>query len=73
MGDNIIGNIITWIIIWGIIRTGIAITGVVFIIRAICKYQAKKNAEAFNYDYLAKRIAEETCSLDMEVRKVISR
>ena len=33
----------------------------ILIIRAICKYTAKQNAEAFNYDYLAIRIAEETC------------
>lgn len=33
----------------------------ILIIRAICKYMAKQNAEAFNYDYLAIRIAEETC------------
>lgn len=31
------------------------------IIRATCRYQAKKNAEAFDYDYLAKRTAEEVC------------
>lgn len=33
----------------------------ILIIRAICKYMARKNAEAFDYDYLAERIAEETC------------
>ena len=33
----------------------------ILIIRAICKYQAKKNAEAFDYDYLAERVAEEIC------------
>ena len=33
----------------------------VLIIRLICQYMARKNAEAFDYDYLAERIAEETC------------
>ena len=55
------GNIIlTAVIIALIIYTAIGMI-IFFIIRATCKYQAKKNAEAFNYDYLAKRIAEETC------------
>ena len=32
-----------------------------FVIKAICRYQAKENAKAFDYDYLAIRTAEETC------------
>ena len=49
-------NILKWILIIGF--AGIALF---FVIRATCKYQAKKNAETFDYEYLAKRIAEETC------------
>lgn len=44
-----------------IIILAIEILIAVLIIKAICKYQAKKNAEEFKYDYLAAKIAEETC------------
>lgn len=37
----------------------IAIIILIFVIRAIIKYAAKKNAEAFHYDELAKKIAAE--------------
>lgn len=54
-----------WIATLGIILLLIGPIGIIliyiFVIRAICKYMAKQNAEAFNYDYLAIRIAEETC------------
>lgn len=56
-----IGNIVGTIILVRIIYTAIVILICFFIIRAICKYQAKKNAEEFRYDYLATKIAEETC------------
>lgn len=39
----------------------IAIVGLYFVIRAICRYQAKENARAFDYDYLAERTAAEIC------------
>ena len=56
-----IGQIIGSAFIIGIIILAIEILIAVLIIRAICKYQAKKNAEEFKYDYLAAKIAEETC------------
>lgn len=37
------------------------IAGSILIIRAICKYMARQNANAFDYDYLAERTAEEVC------------
>lgn len=40
-----------------------------FIIRTICKYAAKENAKAFDYDYLAQRIAEETIKRIMIIEK----
>ena len=52
----IVFNILKWILILAAI--GIALF---FVIRATCKYQAQKNAEAFDYDYLAERTAEEVC------------
>lgn len=39
----------------------IAIVGLYFVTRAICRYQAKENARAFDYDYLAERTAAEIC------------
>lgn len=52
----ILGGIGTFIVI-----LAIEIVVAILIIRAICNYMAKKNAEAFNYDKLATRTAEEVC------------
>lgn len=41
----------------------------VFIIRAICKYMAKQNAEVFDYDFMAARTAEEICRRMMIIEK----
>ena len=56
-----VGQIIGSAFIIGIIILAIEILIAFFIIKAICKYQAKKNAEEFKYEYLATKIAEETC------------
>ena len=56
--EAIINFIITMpILIVLIIALKIAVT--ILIIRLICQYMAKQNARAFDYDYLAKRTAEE--------------
>ena len=64
-----IGEMIGRAFMTGIIILAIEILIAVLIIRAICKYQAKKNAEAFKYDYLAERIAEEICKRQMIIEK----
>ena len=60
----ILGGIGTIIVI-----LAIEIVIAVLIIRAICKYMAKKNAEAFDYDRLATRTAEEVCKRLMIIEK----
>ncbi len=49
-------NILKWILIVAVIGTVLF-----FVIRATCNYQARKNADEFDYDYLAERTAEEVC------------
>ena len=39
------------------------------VIREICKYAAKKNAEEFDYDYLAERTAAEICKRMIIIEK----
>ena len=55
--DQILYSIIGLAILGFIIKTAIYI----FVIRSICKYMAKQNAEAFDYDFMAARTAEEIC------------
>ena len=66
-------NIISRIMLLKILKWLViaAVVGIIlfFVIRATCKYQARKNAEAFDYDYLAERIAEETCKRLMIIEK----
>lgn len=49
-------EIMKWLII-----ALVAIVVLYFVIRATCRYQARQNAKAFDYDYLAERTAEEVC------------
>lgn len=60
-----IGDMITILFWWEILKwliiTLVLVIVLYFVIRAICKYHARKIAEAFKYDYLAERISEETC------------
>lgn len=60
ISDFVAAVIIIKVLIWIII---IAAVGVImfFVIRAICNYQARRNAEEFDYEYLAERMAEELC------------
>ncbi len=60
-----IGEMITtWLLLrvlkWLVIAL-VAIVVLYFVIRAICRYQARQNAKSFDYDYLAERTAEEIC------------
>ena len=58
------------VVIFGIMFLAIIpIVLLIIIIRAICKYLAKETANAFQYDYLAKRIAEETCKRLLIIEK----
>lgn len=57
-------GILKWLLILGI--TG---TVLYFVIREICKYAAKKNAEEFDYDYLAERTAAEICKRMIIIEK----
>ena len=54
-----IGGILAAFTILPFLFIALAIAINIWIIRAICKYMAKQNAKAFDYDYLAKKIAEE--------------
>ena len=56
-------------IIVGLIAAAIPIAIWVLVVRAICKHAAKKNAEAFNYDYLANKIADEIYKRLMIIEK----
>ena len=60
-----IGDMITILFWWEILKwliiTLILVIVLYFVIRAICKYQARKISEAIKYDYLAERTAEEIC------------
>ena len=49
-------EILKWLII-----ALVVIVVLYFVIRATCRYQAKENAKAFDYDYLAERTAAEIC------------
>ena len=44
-----------------ILVLAIKIAVTILIIRLICQYMAKQNANAFDYDYLAERTAAEVC------------
>ena len=57
-----------WILL-GLIAAAIPILLWVVIIRAVCNYLARKNAEEFDYDYLAERMAEEICKKMMIIQK----
>lgn len=39
------------------------------IIQAICKYMAKQNSKSFDYDFMARRIAEEVCKRLLLIEK----
>lgn len=57
-----------WILI-GLIVIAIPILMWVIIIRAVCNYLARRNAEEFDYDYLAERMAEEICKRGIIIEK----
>lgn len=52
----LIMKILFWVVIISILGSILY-----FVIRATCRYQARQNAKAFDYDYLAERTAEEVC------------
>ena len=67
--DNLLTAVILLkVIIW---LFAIAIIGLIlfFVIRAICNYQARRNAAEFDYDYLAERTAEEVCKRMVIIEK----
>lgn len=68
IGEMITTWLLIRILIWLII-TLIVIIVLFFVIRAICKYQARENARAFDYDYLAERTAEEICKRLMIIER----
>lgn len=63
--DQIFYFVIGLAILGFIIKTAIYI----FMIRSICKYMAKQNAEAFDYNFMAARTAEEICRRMMIIEK----
>lgn len=66
-GMNIILTILTFLIGLILIAIPILIAFIVFKIKT--EYIAKKNAEAFEYDYLAEKIAEEICKKMLIIEK----
>lgn len=66
---SILGGIVLIAILVPLLVLVIVILIWILIVRAICKYMARKNAEAFDYDYLAERIAEETCKRMMIIEQ----
>ncbi len=58
-------SVIGLAIIGFIIKTAIYI----FIIRTICKYMAKQNSKSFDYDFMARRTAEEICKRMLLIEK----
>ena len=66
--EKLVG-LIGWGILIGLILLAIKIVIAIVIIKAICKYMARKNAEEFKYDYLATKVAEETCKRMMIIEK----
>ena len=60
VGDLITTYFLLKVLKWLIITLVVFVVSY-FVIRAICRYQAKENAKYFDYDYLAERTAEEIC------------
>lgn len=57
-------EIMKWLII-----ALVVIVVLYFVIRATCRYQARQNAKAFDYDYLAERTAAEVCKRMMIIER----
>ena len=54
-----LGSLILWAVLIRLLIFIIEIAVFILIVRLICQYQAKENARAFDYEYLAQCIAEE--------------
>lgn len=69
---NIGDMITTWLLLrvlkWLIIAL-VVIVVLYFVIRATCRYQARQNAKAFDYDYLAEKTAAEICKRMMIIER----
>ena len=52
-----------------ILTLAIKIAITILVIRLICQYMAKQNANAFDYDYLAERTAAEVCKRMMIIER----
>ena len=52
-----IESIIVAVILIQILLYAIAFLGIILIIRLICQYQARENAKAFDYEYMAECVA----------------
>lgn len=57
-------EIMKWLII-----ALVVIVVLYFVIRATCRYQARQNAKAFDYDYLAEKTAAEICKRMMIIER----
>ena len=67
--NNLVAAVIWIQILKWVLILGVAAIVLYFVIRATCKYQAKQNAEAFDYDYLAERTAAEICKRMIIIEK----
>ena len=64
-----LSDVVSAVIFIGILKWLLIGTVLYFVIRETCKYAAKKNAEEFDYDYLAERTAAEICKRMIIIEK----